>query len=193
MRSLRNHSRKRIEAAAGVLLTCLATLSLLGSFNRDGRAQDTIVDEAAFRRVSGRLLCQCGCGYMVLSCNHLDCPSATYIRKTIRTSLAEGKTEEAAFQVIVDQYGPKILPEPPREGFAWMAWIMPFAGLLLGGGAVSLVLWKWKKSSLGVGHPGEEEHPGDSGESAASAAPPEVPAAVVEKYRAQIDRQLENE
>ena len=188
MKSLRNHSRKRIEAAAGVLLTCLATLSLLGSFNRVGRAQDTNVDEAAFRRVSGRLLCQCGCGYMVLSCNHLDCPSATYIRKTIRTSLAEGKTEEAAFQVIVDQYGPKILPEPPREGFAWMAWIMPFAGLLLGGGAVSLVLWKWKKVNS------VEDHPGGSAEpAAASDVPPEVPAAVVEKYRAQIDRQLENE
>ena len=186
----RKRGRKRVEAVAGVLLTLLATLSLLGSFSRIGRAQDTVVDEAAFRRVSGRLLCQCGCGYMVLSCNHLDCPSATYIRKTIRTSLAEGKTEEAAFQVIVDQYGPKILPEPPREGFAWMAWIMPFAGLLLGGGAVSLVLWKWKKVNSGDEHPS-----GDSVQPAAvwDAPPPEVPPAVVEKYRAQIDRQLDNE
>jgi cytochrome c-type biogenesis protein CcmH/NrfF len=189
MKSLRNPSRKRIEAAAGVLLTSLAVLSLLGSFSRLGRAQDGSVDEAAFRRVSGRLLCQCGCGYMVLSCNHLDCPSATYIRKTIRTALAEGKTEEAAFQVIVDQYGPKILPEPPREGFAWMAWIMPFAGLLLGGGMVSLVLWKWMKVNS------DEEHPEASVKPAAiwDAPPPEVPPAVVEKYRAQIDRQLENE
>jgi len=194
MKSLRNLSSKRgrrhIEAAAGVLLTLLATLSLLGSFSRIGRAEDTVVDEAAFRRVSGRLLCQCGCGYMVLSCNHLDCPSATYIRKTIRTALAEGKTEEAAFQVIVDQYGAKVLPEPPRKGFAWMAWIMPFAGLLLGGGAVSMVLWKWKKSSLG--HP-EGEEPSVPGEPAESAAHPEVPPEVVEKYRAQIDRQLDNE
>ena len=193
MKSLQNHRRKRFEAVGGLLLTTLATLSLLGSFSRFVRAQNTVVDEAAFRRVSGRLLCQCGCGYMVLSCNHLDCPSATYIRKTIRASLVEGKTEEAAFQTIVDQYGPKILPEPPREGFAWMAWIMPFAGLLLGGGAVSMVLWKWKKNSLGVGHPEGEEHTGDSGESAGFTAPPEVPPEVVEKYRAQIDRQLENE
>ena len=198
MRNLsRERGRKRIEAAAGVLLTLLAMFSLLGSFCRIGRAQETAVDEATFRRVSGRLLCQCGCGYMVLSCNHLDCPSATYIRKTIRTSLAEGKTEEAAFQTIVDQYGPKVLPEPPRKGFAWMAWIMPFAGLLLGGGAVSMVLWKWKKSSLGhskgEAHPGAEEHSGDSSEPVKFAAPPEVPPELVEKYRAQIDRQLDNE
>lgn len=51
--------------------------------------------EAAFRRVSNRLLCQCGCNYMVLSCNHLDCPSATYIRKTIKTSLADDTSEDA--------------------------------------------------------------------------------------------------
>jgi len=172
-----------------MLLTVLAVFSLLGSFGRLGRAQDAVVDEAAFRRVSNRLLCQCGsCGYMILGCNHLDCPSATYIRKTIRTALAAGKTEEEAFQVIVDQYGPKILPEPPREGFAWMAWIMPFAGLLLGGGAVGYVLWRWKKGASG------EEPAGESVEPVAkSSVPPEVPAAVVEKYRAQIDRQLENE
>ena len=181
--------RKRIEAGAGALLTLLATLSLLGSFGRLSRAQNVVVDEAAYRRVSGRLLCQCGsCGYMILGCNHLDCPSATYIRRVIRTALAEGRTEEEAFQQIVDVYGPKILPEPPFEGFAWLAWIMPFAGLLFGGGAVGLVLWRWKKASAG------EELAGDSSAPAAeSAAPPAVPAAVVEKYRAQIDRELENE
>lgn len=188
MKPLRSPRRKRVEALAGVLLTGLALASLVGSFGRLGRAQGTVVvDEAAFRRVSNRLLCQCGCGYMVLSCNHLDCPSATYIRRTIRTVLASGATEEAAFQAIVDQYGPKILPEPPREGFAWMAWIMPFAGLLLGGGAVSLLLWKWIQVNSG------EEDSGDTGVAAALDVPPEVPAAVVEKYRSQIDRQLESE
>ena len=110
------------------------------------------------------------------------------LRKTIRTALAEGKTEEAAFQVIVDQYGPKILPEPPREGFSWMAWIMPFAALLLGGGMVSMVLWKWMKVNA------EEEPAGDPATpSGVSDVPPEVPASVVEKYRAKINRQLEDE
>ena len=187
MKSLPKPHRKRIEASAGVLLTALAILSLAGSFGRLGRAQEEAVDEAAFRRVSNRLLCQCGCSYMVLSCNHLDCPSATYIRRTIRTSLAAGKTEEAAFQIIVDQYGPKILPEPPRAGFAWMAWLMPFAVLLFGGGAVSFVLWRWKKG------PSTEEFADDAVQGTPAAPPEAVSAATVEKYRAQIDRDLENE
>jgi cytochrome c-type biogenesis protein CcmH len=179
--------RKQVEAAAGVLLIALGLLGLVPSASRLASAQSTQIDEAAFRRVSNRLLCQCGsCGYMVLGCNHLDCPSATYIRRSIRTALAEGRTEEEAFQSIVAVYGAKILPEPPREGFAWMAWIMPFAGLLLGGGAVVLVLRHWKKDS------GMEESNSPAAQAEADAPQPVAPA-VVEKYRAQIDRQLENE
>jgi cytochrome c-type biogenesis protein CcmH len=182
MKFWRKPLRRLPECVAGALL---AGFLVFGSF---GAAQEEAVDEAAFRRVSNRLLCQCGCSYMVLSCNHLDCPSATYIRRTIRTSLAAGKTEEEAFTVIVDQYGPKILPEPPRAGFAWMAWLMPFAALLFGGGAVSYVLWRWKKG------PSTEEFAEDDAAPGAPAAPASlVPSATVEKYRAQIDRDLENE
>jgi len=174
--------RRLPECVAGALL---AGFLVFGPF---GAAQEEAVDEAAFRRVSNRLLCQCGCGYIVLSCNHLDCPSATYIRRTIRTSLAAGKTEEEAFQVIVDQYGAKILPEPPRQGFAWMAWLMPFAALFLGGSAVTYVLWRWKRGPSG------EEVVEDAAARGAQAAPPtHTPNAAVEKYRAQIDRELEKE
>jgi len=179
-----------MEALAGLLLSLFAALSLFSSAGRLARAQSGQIDEAAFRRVSNRLLCQCGsCGYMVLGCNHLDCPSATYIRRTIRTALAEGKTEEETFQSIVAVYGAKILPEPPREGFAWMAWIMPFAALLFGAGAVVLVLRQWKRHS----QPKEPQPQSAAPTNADPAAQPPVSAAVVEKYRAQIDRQLENE
>src|SRR3990170_2138474 len=139
--------RRPLRRFSGTMAAALLVgLGLLGPFVG---AQEAAVDEAAFRRVSNRLLCQCGCSYMVLSCNHLDCSSATYIRKTIRTSLAAGKTEDAIVAGFVEQYGAKILPEPPRQGFSWMAWLMPFAALLLGGGAVSYVLWRWKKGTSG--------------------------------------------
>lgn len=182
MKFWQNPLRRLPECVAGALLVALL---VFGSF---GAAQEEAVDEAAFRRVSNRLLCQCGCNYMVLSCNHLDCPSATYIRRTIRTSLTAGTSEDAIVAAMVDQYGARILPEPPRAGFAWMAWLMPFAVLLLGGSAVAYVLWRWKKGPSG------EEFVAEEGALGAPAVPPEeVPAATVEKYRAQIDRELENE
>lgn len=162
-----------------------ALLVALLVFGARGWAQDTAGGEAAFRRVSNRLLCQCGCNYMVLSCNHVDCPSATYIRRTVQTSLAAGKDEDAIVAGFVEQYGAKILPEPPRQGFSWMAWIMPFAVLLLGGGAVSFVLWRWKRG------PSEEAFVENLAEPDAESTPPGVHPALVEKYRARIDQELE--
>ena len=143
--------------------------------------------EAAYRRVSNRLLCQCGCNYMVLSCNHLDCPSATYIRKTSKTSLADGMSEDAIVANFVEQYGAQILPEPPLKGFGWMAWIMPFLALLLGGGGVSYVLWQWKWKPQAAQ---AAEMPDENQQTTASSGQDREPA-LVEKYRAQIEGELE--
>ena len=147
-------------------------------------------EEAAFRRVSDRLVCQCGCGYMVLSCNHVDCNSATFIRRTIHTSLAAGKSEDAIVAGFVEQYGPRILPEPPKKGFSLTAWLMPFVGLLLGTALVSFVLWQWKHRVAEAGAVAE----GSISEASPAKEPsPARNTSLVEKYRAQIDRDLENE
>ena len=163
---------------------------LLGPFavSAGGLAQDSSPTDAAFRRVSNRLLCQCGCNYMVLSCNHLECPSATYIRRVIRTSLQAGKSEDAIVAGFVEEYGVRILPEPPKKGFSWMAWIMPFLGLVLGGGAVSYVLWLWKSKP-----PATDQEAASAVPEAERSSLQELPPALVEKYRTQIDEELEKE
>ena len=153
-----------------------------------GTNSGTTSNDAAFRRVSNRLLCQCGCSYMVLSCNHVDCNSATYIRKTIQTSLASGKSEDVIVADFVEQYGPRILPEPPQKGFSLTAWVMPFAVLVLGGMLVTYILWQWKIKPQLVE---AAVTPGVS-MGGATPLPQESTPALVEKYRAQIDRELEN-
>ena len=180
------------KCGRGLLGTAVFVCAMLMAQGR-GAAQNPAGsndDEAAFRRVSNRLLCQCGCGYMVLSCNHVDCNSATFIRRTIHTSLAAGKGEDAIVTGFVEQYGPRILPEPPKKGFSLTAWLMPFVGLLLGTALVSFVLWQWKHR-VAVAEVAE-------GGSIPEASPAKEPSpardtALVEKYRAQIDRDLENE
>lgn len=150
-------------------------------------ASSTASSDAVFRRVSNRLLCQCGCNYMVLSCNHVDCSSASFIRRSIQTQLAAGKSEDAIVAGFVEQYGPRILPEPPKKGFNWSAWLMPFIVLVLGGALVSYILWRWKfhyqpaEAALAGATVGDMPIP--------NATAPEL----VEKYRAQIDRELEKD
>ena len=182
MKFLRRHRR------VGFALLLLSLGSAAASVAQTpGPAQLTDSNDAAFRRLSNSLLCQCGsCNYLVASCNHLDCASATYIRKTIQNSLAAGKSEEVIMASFAQEYGPRILPEPPRRGFSWLAWVMPFVGLFLGGGAVSYVLWRWKGRS-------EEVQQSEESLAVPPAAPDQSPSALVEKYRAQIDQELEKD
>jgi cytochrome c-type biogenesis protein CcmH/NrfF len=138
-------------------------------------------NEAGFRRVSNRILCQCGCGYMVLSCNHVDCSSAGFLRRSITTQLASGKSEDAIVAGFVEQYGPRILPEPPKTGFSLSAWVMPFVVLVLGGALLTYFLWQWKFRKDPVVVEGVEGVP---------VVPPASPE-LVAKYRDQIDEELD--
>ena len=169
-------------------LAILAAILIFPAFAAAQDAPGTTSNDPAFRRVSNRLLCQCGCGYLVLSCNHVDCPSATFLRRSVQTSLSAGKSEDAIVAGMIEQYGPRILPEPPKHGFSLSAWVMPFLVLFLGGALVSYVLWQWKFRHVPTtaGAPAEVLPEG-------SQPPQNTTSALVEKYRAQIDRDLENE
>lgn len=140
---------------------------------------------ATFRRISNKLICQCSCGMMVLSCNHINCSSATYIRRTIKERMSQGQSDEVIVASFVDQYGPRILPEPPRQGFALLAWVMPFVALGLGafGAMYALTLMRRKPAPADV-----FTTEGTEGTENSIEASPEL----VEKYREQIERELKN-
>lgn len=152
-----------------------------------------INNDPAFRRVTNRLACQCSCPYLVSSCNMVQCSSATYIRKTVQSALAAGKSEDDIVATFVGQYGPRILAEPPKTGFSLSAWVMPFLVLVLGGAFLSYFLWQWKSkfqpAAAGVAIPGAGgKIPGEGVPTTEQRSP-----ALVEKYRAQIDKELEND
>ena len=180
---------KLARAASCPIALAGLCLSLLLAYFSAGAQTPQDPQEEAFRRISNRVMCQCGgCTYTAGSCNHLDCASATYIQKTIRNSLAAGKSEQTILASFVQEYGPRILPEPPREGFTWLGWIMPFVALLLGGGAVSYVLWRWKMEPVP-----EDPSPSDGGTAGLVLPAAAAGNDLVEKYRAQIDRELEKD
>jgi cytochrome c-type biogenesis protein CcmH len=127
-------------------------------------------DDAAFRRVSDRLICQCGCNYGLSHCPHLDCPSAPVLRQAIREKLAAGLSEEQVLKAMVADFGPAVLGAPPAEGFNWSAWIMPFAALLVGLYLVQRVVRAWRRR-----------------QPAATVDP-----ALVERYQKSIEREMKH-
>ncbi|MDE2899723.1 MAG: cytochrome c-type biogenesis protein CcmH [Chloroflexota bacterium] len=50
----------------------------------------------------------------------------------VRELIAEGRSDEEILQFFVDRYGERVLAAPPREGFHWLVWGLPPAGMALG-------------------------------------------------------------
>jgi len=57
--------------------------------------------------------------------------------------LAEGKTEDEILQHFVDQYGARVLAEPPKEGFFWLIYLLPPAVILVGAVILFRSLKEW--------------------------------------------------
>jgi cytochrome c-type biogenesis protein CcmH len=80
-------------------------------------------------------------------------------RELIRTMLAEGKTEDEILKHFVDQYGAKVLAEPPKEGFYWLIYLLPPAIILAGAVVLFRSLKEWTKPKAAAPVSGVERSP----------------------------------
>jgi cytochrome c-type biogenesis protein CcmH len=97
----------------------------------------------SFQDLEESLTCQCGCGLTVHACNHLHCPSAEPLREEIRAQMALGKSKAEILTYFRSKYGEKILSSPTTTGFNLVAWVMPFALMILGGLIVGVAIMRW--------------------------------------------------
>ena len=86
------------------------------------------------------LTCQCGCGLTVHSCNHLQCPSGEPMKDEIRRRLGLGESRETILAAFATKYGEKVLSSPTWQGFNRLAWITPFAALIVAGTILVVVV-----------------------------------------------------
>lgn len=68
-------------------------------------------------------------------------------RDLIRLMLSQGKSEEEIKQYFVDNYGARVLDEPPREGLNWLIYIVPPVIILIGAAFLFRALKGMKKSA----------------------------------------------
>jgi len=70
-------------------------------------------------------------------------PIADRMRSFIRARIAAGDTKSEIKSKLVDQFGESVLAAPPKHGFNLLAWLLPFAGLGLGGAALVVLARRW--------------------------------------------------
>jgi cytochrome c-type biogenesis protein CcmH len=97
-----------------------------------------------FNELGHQMMCVCGCGQILLECNHVGCPDSDGMRNELMTAVNRGDSDSLVEQAFVQKYGPTVLAAPTTTGFDRTAWIVPFAALALGLSIVVLVIRAWK-------------------------------------------------
>ena len=112
-------------------VTLLFTLALVIAapvLAQDAATSDVTPDDV--NAVARQLWCPLCSGVRLDACELKACDQ---MKDEIAIKLADGEDVASIKQYFVNQYGPQVLGEPPREGFNLLAWVLPVL-VLLGGG-----------------------------------------------------------
>jgi cytochrome c-type biogenesis protein CcmH len=148
-------SKRPIQA----VVLCVAMITMLGAGDSNSR----------YERVGHELMCACGCGQILLECNHVGCPDSARMIAELRSQIGipaiagDGTTpitadsplpplansDKAILDWFVAKYGAIVLAAPIRGGFDNVAWITPIAIFLLAtlGTAVLVRVWRSRNPS----------------------------------------------
>lgn len=131
---IRTLGRARGALWGAALLTALALAFVLwggAALAQDGVSVPPDVTADEVNAVARELWCPLCSGVRLDSCELKACDQ---MKDVIAIKLSEGEDTESIKAYFIEQYGPQVLGEPPREGFNWLAWILPVVAVVVGGG-----------------------------------------------------------
>jgi cytochrome c-type biogenesis protein CcmH len=120
------------------LAVCFLAVVMLGAV--DGGAR--------FNRLGHNMICECGCGQILLECNHVNCPVSAPMITELHAQLAGGGSDKSIMSWFAAKYGATVLAAPLRGGFDDVAWIMPYAVFILSIIGTGILIYFWKRRSL---------------------------------------------
>ncbi|GAB7388544.1 hypothetical protein BSNK01_23820 [Bacillaceae bacterium] len=84
---------------------------------------------------------------MTMTADYCLLPPAYDLRAEIWDMLAQGKKKEQIIEELVQKYGERILASPKAEGFSWLAWTLPGAGMAAGAVTIGFLVRAWVRRS----------------------------------------------
>ena len=129
-------ARNMLHRWAVVLIFASALLLMGASGDRTGQR---------FDRLGHNLMCECGCGQVLLECNHVGCSTSEQMRRELKLSIDRGDKDDVVLAGFVAKYGPVVLSAPTNTGFNRVAWITPIVIFIAALSAVVLVVRAWKR------------------------------------------------
>jgi cytochrome c-type biogenesis protein CcmH len=106
-----------------------------------GQAQST--DRA--KSLGAKMMCMCGCNQILTACNHVGCTTSSAMLEKLDQRVANNDSDDLLVQSFVQEYGERVLAEPPAQGFNRVAWMIPGVAFALGLGLVLVVIRQWRQ------------------------------------------------
>jgi cytochrome c-type biogenesis protein CcmH len=147
--------------ALALALAFVVAIFAVGFAFRAAQAQVPTPSDDQVNRIAHQLYCP------VCENTPLDvCPTEAcrQWRDLIRQQLQQGWSEDQIKQYFVEQYGARVLSEPPRVGLNWLIYVLPPAIILIGAFMLFRSFRAWTRA--GESEPQSDEQ--DSSESPAS-------------------------
>jgi cytochrome c-type biogenesis protein CcmH/NrfF len=119
-------------------LVCLLAVGMLGAD-----------PSARFNKIGHEMICTCGCGQILLECNHVGCPDSDRMIGELRAQIGGGGSDTSILNWFAAKYGATVLAAPIRGGFDNVAWIAPIAVFLLATVGVGFLVRMWTSRSGG--------------------------------------------
>src|SRR5438128_701489 len=129
--------RKRLRLIPALLL---GVVLLLGAGD----------DSARVNQLGHEMMCACGCGQILLECNHVGCSYSSKMRRELIAAVDAGQSDNNILQSFIQDYGTTVLASPTHSGFDRIAWLMPYLALLAGITLVVFIIRTWRKRPLVV-------------------------------------------
>ena len=123
------------------------------------------------RRVGARIACQCGCKDSVATCSMLECHFSKPAKERIAQMQSTGTPDGRIVQAFISDYGQAVYLAPPNA----FGWIVPYAAVGVGLVGIWLFVKKYRQP-----------------QPAAEVGSIEIDDPALEKYKAQIEKDLAN-
>ena len=138
---LSQNRRYWVSLCLAVIVVLIYTGSLLAQDDTSPSSDDPAtmitgeISADEVNEIARELWCPLCSGVRLDACELKACDQ---MKDEIAIKLEDGQDLDSIKTYFLDQYGPQVLGEPPREGFNLLAWILPIAVLI--GGGVFLVM-----------------------------------------------------
>ncbi|MBI4540432.1 MAG: cytochrome c-type biogenesis protein CcmH [Gemmatimonadetes bacterium] len=139
------------RACAPILLLLWGLLSSVTHGAQAARVQQAAVDPFAdprVRQIESQLRCSCGCNLDTWTCQRqMSCEVSPSMAAQVRRRLAEGADAPAILAEFVAERGAAVLMAPPKQGFNWVGYLLPFVALGVGAAAVIGLIRRWSRAA----------------------------------------------